>query len=153
MSLIRMFAAVFGVAFLVIGICGFVPPLLSPAMPGHTDQLMTHAFDGRLFGLFHVNAIHSGAHILFGVLGLIAASQSALARGYAWLVCLAYAGLAVMGLFPATNTLFGMAPMHGNDVWLHVVLSAAALVAAVALPGRTLAADDGLATAGPAPTV
>jgi hypothetical protein len=24
-----------------------------------------------------------------------------------------------MGLIPALNTLFGLAPIHGHDVWLH----------------------------------
>ncbi len=152
MSPIRLFALLFGVVFLLVGICGFVPAFLAapmPGMPDHTDQVV-HSFDGRLFGLFHVNAIHSGLHLLFGVLGLAACGRSAAARGYAGLVFLAYAGLAVLGLFPATDTLFGMAPIHGHDVGLHVFLAAAAGLAAVALPrgGKTTVVTT---TAVPAP--
>ncbi len=150
MSLIRLFALLFGVVFLLVGICGFIPACLTPPMAGHTDMVV-HAFDGRLFGLFHVNAIHSAAHLLFGVLGLVACGQSGVARGYAWLVFVAYAGLAVMGLFSATDTMFGMAPMHGNDVGLHVFLAAAAGLAALALPGGRKTALVTTTVADPAP--
>jgi hypothetical protein len=34
-----------------------------------------------------------------------------------------YAVLAVLGLIPATNTLFGLAPIHSADVWLHGALA------------------------------
>ncbi len=132
---LRVFARVFGLAFLVIGVCGFIPPLLSPPMPGHTDMVV-HQFDGRLFGLFHVNAIHSGLHLLFGVLGLTMSGTLTAARAYAWIVLVGYAGLVVLGLVPQTDTLFGMAPIAGHDVWLHVVLAAVAAPFAL-LPGRT----------------
>ncbi len=45
------------------------------------------------------------------------------ARGLAIL----YAVLAVMGLIPGLNTMFGLAPLHGNDIWLH---AGTALIAA-----------------------
>ena len=38
-----------------------------------------------------------------------------------------YGLLAVLGLIPATNTLFGFVPLHGHDVWLH---AGTALIAA-----------------------
>ena len=150
MSTIRVFAVVFGIVFLVVGICGFIPPLLSPPMPGHTNMVV-HSFDGRLFGLFHVNAIHSAAHLLFGVLGLVMAGSTASARAYAWIVAIAYGGLVVLGLFPATNTLFGLMPIHGNDVWLHIGLAVVALVfALIPSPAGTTMVPG---TATPAPAV
>ena len=50
------------------------------------------------------------------------------ARGAVFTV---YAVLAVMGLVPALNTVFGFIPIHGHDVWLHAVI---ALAAALVLP-------------------
>jgi hypothetical protein len=47
------------------------------------------------------------------------------ARLYARIVAVAYALLAVMGLVPALNTVFGLIPIHGHDVWLHAVIAAA----------------------------
>ena len=145
---LRLFARLFGLTFLLVGICGFVPPLLSPPMPGHTDMVM-HAYDGRLFGLFHVNAVHSSLHLLFGVLGLVMSGTAGQARAYARIVFVGYAGLVVLGLVPTTDTLFGLAPIAGHDVWLHLALAAVAAPFAF-LPvraGRTDAASAGTATA------
>jgi hypothetical protein len=38
-------------------------------------------------------------------------------------VAIAYGLLIVLGLLPQTNTLFGFVPLHGNDVWLHILLA------------------------------
>jgi hypothetical protein len=38
-----------------------------------------------------------------------------------------YGLLAILGLIPATNTMFGLVPIYGNDVWLH---AGTALIAA-----------------------
>jgi hypothetical protein len=38
-----------------------------------------------------------------------------------------YGILAVMGLIPALNTMFGLAPIFGHDIWLH---AGTALIAA-----------------------
>jgi hypothetical protein len=43
------------------------------------------------------------------------------ARGYAKGLAIIYGILAVMGLIPGLNTLFGLVPLHGHDVWLHAV--------------------------------
>jgi hypothetical protein len=37
-----------------------------------------------------------------------------------------YGGLAVMGLIPGLNTLFGLVPLFGHDVWLHAGTAAIA---------------------------
>ena len=56
------FALVLGLAFLLVGILGFVPAALThPAVTGH--DLRVQFADGYLFGLFHVNAVHSAVHI------------------------------------------------------------------------------------------
>jgi hypothetical protein len=38
-----------------------------------------------------------------------------------------YGLLAILGLIPGTNTLFGLVPIYGHDVWLHAL---SALIAA-----------------------
>ena len=125
---VRAFAMVMGIIFLVIGGLGFVPPLLThPA--GHdagAHGLQVRAFEGYLLGLFHVNVIHSLAHVLFGILGVVMARSYDSARTYARIVAVGYGLLAIMGLIPGANMLFGLMPLHGNDVWLHVLIAAAA---------------------------
>ena len=99
MGMARTVVAVFGVVYVVVGLAGFV--LESP-----------------LFGLFDVNALHSIVHILLGAILLYGASSTAAAvmtaRGVGALLVL----LGILGIpFPDG---FGIVPLGGNDIWLHV---------------------------------
>jgi hypothetical protein len=109
---------------------GFIPALLTqPAAGdhgGHAMPLRVTAFDGYLLGLFHVNILHSLVHVLFGVMGLAMARSYPSARRYAQIVAVAYFLLAILGLIPGTDTVFGLIPIHGHDVWLHLALAAIA---------------------------
>ena len=122
---VRNFAMVLGVAFLLIGILGFVPPALTNRGMGDHD-VHVRAFEGYLLGLFHVNVLHSLVHVLFGVMGILMSRTYDAARSYCRIVAVSYALLAVMGLIPRLNTVFGLIPIHGHDVWLHAVIAAAA---------------------------
>lgn len=105
------FALLFGVIFLLAGIAGFVPSLSPEHM--HRDA----AVASRLtLGLFPVNVVHNAVHCAFGLWGLIAARSVAAARGYARGAALIYAVLTVCGLPPRLDTLFGLAPLCGNDI-------------------------------------
>ena len=48
---VRYFALIYGIVFLVVGIAGFVPGLLSPLDPGD-PEVTINGSTGRLFGLF-----------------------------------------------------------------------------------------------------
>jgi hypothetical protein len=78
---------------------------------------------GDALGLFPVNIIHSGLHLLYGLWGLAAARSHGAARTYAKIVALSYGGLVILGLIPGLNTLFGLVPIFGHDVWLHAILA------------------------------
>jgi hypothetical protein len=45
---------------------------------------------------------------------------------YAQSLAVLYGALGVMGLIPGLNTVFGLVPLHGHDVWLHLGTAAAA---------------------------
>ena len=105
------FARIFGAIFVLVGVLGFVPPLVP---------------DGHLLGLFPVNAVHNLVHIALGAWGLVAGASVAAALIYFRGIAVIYGLLAVLGIFPATNMLFGLAPIHGADVVLHAVLALAA---------------------------
>lgn len=122
---VQRFAFVFGLVFLIVGIAGFVPGLT--VGHEHPDVTMTQGL-GLIFGLFPVNVLHNLVHLLFGVWGLAAARGPGGAILYAKIVAVAYALLAVMGLIPAAQlyTTFGLIPLYGHDVWLHLLLAAVA---------------------------
>lgn len=119
----RTFALILGIAFLAVGILGFVPQLVE--IPAEQPGLRVEMAHGLLFGLFPVNAVHNAVHLAFGIWGVVVWRDFAASRLYARSVAVIYAVLAVLGLVPATSTLFGLAPLHGHDVWLHVVIAVA----------------------------
>jgi hypothetical protein len=120
----RSFALIYGILFLVAGVAGFIPALVAPMDPA--VQLAIPGAAGRLFGLFPVNWLHDVVHLAFGVWGLAASRAFAASRVYGRSVAIIYAGLALFGLIPGLNTLFGLVPLHAHDVWLHAGLAAIA---------------------------
>ena len=120
----RYFALAYGIAFLLAGIAGFIPGLT--VHPGPEAGMQDAEAYGRLFGLFPVNWLHNLVHIAFGIWGLAVYRSVPSARIYARTVAIAYVVLAVMGLIPGLDTIFGLVPLFGHDVWLHVLLAAGA---------------------------
>jgi hypothetical protein len=114
-------ALVFGIVFAVVGAAGF---MAAPPPPDAPPLAFEHGH-GLALGLFPVNTLHNGVHLLFAVLG-IAAWAGGWARSYFQFLAVAYGLLAVLGLIPATSTTFGFIPIWGNDVWLHGAVAAAA---------------------------
>ena len=118
----RTFVLVWGIVFLGLAATGLVPGLLQePA--AHDPDLTVDAMHGRALGIFPVNILHTLVHLAFGIWGVIAYRDWDRARAYAKAVAIIYAGLVVMGLVPGLDTTFGLVPLHGNDVWLHLLLA------------------------------
>jgi hypothetical protein len=122
---VRTFARVWGILFLIIGIGGFIPGLMTEH--DHPDVTMEAGL-GLELGLFPVNLLHNLVHLVFGVWGLLSGRDAGSARSYAKATAVIYAVFVVMGLIPAARlwTTFGLVPLYGNDVWLHVILAAGA---------------------------
>ena len=114
------FALIAGFVYFVLGLLGLIPVMLVPppmdAPPTHFAMLY-----GYLLGLFPVNLLHTALNIIVGVAGLMAWSgrmnATLYARALAWL----FGVLAVMGMLPVVNTLFGVMPLHSHDIWLHAL--------------------------------
>jgi hypothetical protein len=117
----RKFALVFGLLFLAIGIAGFVPALVWPPEGGELAMNNVH---GMLLGSFPVSVVHNAVHLLFGLLGLAASRSVAQSVRYARLVALAYLAATVAGMIPGLDDMFGLMPLYGNNLWLHLGLAA-----------------------------
>lgn len=122
---VRTFALVWGILFLLIGAGGFIPGITTPHT--HPDVTMEAGL-GLELGLFPVNVLHNIVHLIFAVWGLAASRSFAGARTYAKATAVIYGLFVIMGLIPAANlwTTFGLVPLYGNDVWLHILLAAPA---------------------------
>jgi hypothetical protein len=122
---LRYFALIYGIVFLLVGIAGFIPALLAPPTPASPDVAVTTSY-GHLFGLFPVNVLHNLVHAGFGVWGLFAFASVASSLLYARAVAVIYAVFMILGFLPILNTLFGLVPLYGHDIWLHALLAGVA---------------------------
>jgi hypothetical protein len=127
---VQVLAGLAGIAFIVFGVVGFT-------RTGVGDWSV-HSF---VLG-FSVNPLHNLVHVAVGVLGLLMALGSGLARLYGWLLFLGFGALFVWGLMitgilaqnPASE--FGNPlALNTNDNWLHLGLALFGLLLAV-LPAR-----------------
>jgi Domain of unknown function (DUF4383) len=117
---VRNFALIAGIVYIVVGVLGFVPALLSSPPPG-APSLRVPAEYGYLFGLFPVNVLHSLVHVAIGIWGVIAWRTLGAARTFAASVAIIFAVLTILGLIPRANTLFGILPLFSHDIWLHAL--------------------------------
>ncbi len=142
----RPFAWIAGAILLVLGICGFVSPLVMV----EDDPLRVAAGVGgpQLFRLFPVSPVLSGLHIALGAWGLFAGSRLGRAVWFARRAALVFVLLTVMGFIPGADTMFGAAPLYGNNLLLHGLLAILSILFGwlyrrpLALPGAYDEGDD-----------
>jgi hypothetical protein len=133
--MVQSFARIVGIIFVVVGIMGFMPWFVQPLadMPG----LAVETGYGRLLGLFPVNVVHNLVHLGAGIWGIVAARSFMGSVTFARAIAIIFGVLTLLGLIPATNTLFGLAPLYGIDVLFHAVLAIVAAYFGFAAPART----------------
>ena len=117
MTLAQRIAQIFGWVFVLIGLAGF-------AATGSSMEA-NHELAPKLFGLFPVNVLHNVVHLLFGVWGILGARSLGGARGYFIGAGVIYLLLAALGTVAPDG--FGLVPIGGNDVGLHIFLALALL--------------------------
>ena len=113
MTLAQRIAQIFGWAFIAAGLAGFF------ATGGSMDA--NHLTAPKLLGLFPVNVLHNIVHLVFGVWGLLASRSVGGARGYFLGAGAIYLLLAALGTVAPDG--FGLVPIGGADVGLHIFLA------------------------------
>ena len=134
-DLARRAALIFGIAFLVVGVAGFIP--------GITQNLDDIEFAGHesraeLLGVFQVSVLHNLLHIAFGVAGLYLARRYSWARTYLLVGGAAYLLLLVYGVLVDEADDANFVPLNDADDWLHLGLGAAMVVLGLASTRRDL---------------
>jgi hypothetical protein len=112
------FALIAGGIYLGLGILGLIPAALLPPSIDAPPTNFTLLY-GYLLGLFPVNLLHSLMNIVVGAWGISAWSGRSSSISFARGLAVLFGALAVLGMFPVLNTMLGMIPIDGNDVWLH----------------------------------
>lgn len=133
-STARAAALLFGAAFLLVGVLGFVPGITADY---DALRFAGHESGAQLFGVFTVSVLHNLVHLLFGVLGVLAARANGSSRAFLMIGGGIYVLLWVFGLAMDHDSPANFLPMDNADDWLHLGLGVAMIAAGVA----TAAAD------------
>ena len=112
MTTVQRVAQIFGVVFILVALVGFYT--------GGMNMEADPATAPAIFGMFPVNLLHNIVHLLFGIWGLAASRSFTGAKQYAQIAGVIYLVLAAVGFVSPDG--FGMVPLGGNDIWLHVAL-------------------------------
>jgi Domain of unknown function (DUF4383) len=130
----RSLAGLFGVAFVVIGVLGFIPGVVSDY--GELRWWRTGS-GAELFGLFGTSVFHNLLYLGLGIVGLVAARSAAGSRAYLTGGGVLLVALGVYGLLIDRSGDANVIPVNRADDWLHLGLGVAMVYAGLAV---TLAA-------------
>jgi hypothetical protein len=119
---VRMFALILGIIYLLVGIAGFIPGLVTYPVTTDPNVVGRH---GYLLGLFPVNWLHNLVHLGVGAWGIFAYASLPAARVFSKSIAVIFGILFIFGLIPGLSSLFGLVPLWGHDIWLHLLTAAA----------------------------
>lgn len=126
----QLVAALVGVAFLVVGVLGFVPGITT-----HYSDLSFAGHDSgaKLLGIFQVSILHNIVHLLYGVVGVGLAKTADGARRFMLGGGVVYLALWVLGVLGGGDWI----PVNTADNWLHFVLGIAMVAGGFVLGRRS----------------
>jgi hypothetical protein len=111
---VQRVALIFGVGFLVAAIAGFLATGVNAMDPNPETA-------PRALGLFPVNVLHNLVHLVFGIWGIAAARTHSASRAFCQIAGVIYLLLVVLAFVDPTT--FGLVPIGGSDIWLHLILA------------------------------
>ena len=126
-------AAAVGAVFLLVGILGFVPGIVTDF---DSLKFAGHESEAELLGLFQVSVLHNLVHLLFGVAGLALARSLSGARAFLVGGGLVYLVLWIYGLAIDHGSDANFVPLNDADNWLHLALGVGMLALGFLLAPR-----------------
>jgi hypothetical protein len=115
----QMFALVFGIIYLLVGILGF-------AWTGF-DDWAAERYDEKVIGIFAVNPLHNIVHILLGAVWIGAAGAHATAKSVNALFGVVLLVVGILGMLEVLQWL-AIEDAAAPDNYLHLATGALALV-------------------------
>ena len=118
-TLAQLLAMVFGLAFLAVGILGFIPGITT-----NYDELGFAGSDSQaeLLGIFQISVLHNIVHLLFGAAGVWASRAWDSARMYLLGAGLIYLVLVIYGVIVGSGDA-NFVPLNTADDILHAGLA------------------------------
>ncbi|MFN6473857.1 MAG: DUF4383 domain-containing protein [Nostoc sp. SerVER01] len=138
----RYIALAIGIIYLLLGLAGFVPALVS--LPGSSESFVPldesagaySAGFGYIFGVIPTNFLHNLVRCAVGLLGITSYNNTTTARLFNRGFTIAYALLAIIGLLPLGKTFFGLMPLFGANVLLNALAAIAAGYYSIVIPAK-----------------
>lgn len=132
---IQKAAMLFGIIFLLVGLLGFIPGITQDF-----DRLTTFDDVGaKLLGIFGVNVLENAVHLLYGVVGLVAASSWAASKNYFVWGGVVYVGLWLYGLVIDEQSAANFIGLNMAAHWLHLALGVTMIAVGFLLSRRVVA--------------
>lgn len=143
----RKFALIGGIVMLALGALSLIPALYQ--YPGaYLPALNVETSYGLFLGIFPMNIFNKVALLIFGIAGILASRRptTSLPASISWSrwVFVAMGALAILGLIPQTNTLYGYWPLFGAEVWSHAIFAVLGAYFGFALPSKAHAENEWL---------
>ena len=111
-------ALAIGIVYTLVGVAGFF-------ITGF-DRFVNP--EGELLLGFSVNPLHNFVHVAIGVAGLALWNRLGSARGYGWILAIAYLPTFIYGLFVAgSEEPANFLALNTADNWLHIISALAGL--------------------------
>lgn len=129
MTLARTVALTLGAIYVVVGILGFIPPFVMGMAPMEMPSA-----SGNLIGIFPINALHNVVHLLIGGALLYGATATPTAILVSRAVGIVYVAVGLLGI-PFPNG-FGLLPLGGADILLHLATGAVLIAIGFAMPAQ-----------------
>ena len=117
---VNRFALILGIVYIAFGILGLISGFLV-APTGEAPDLSVTTLYGYIVGLFVVNILLTVIHLAIGVWGVVVSGNTLQSLMFARSVAIIFAILTIFGLVPGLNTVFGLMPLYGNNIWLHAL--------------------------------
>jgi Domain of unknown function (DUF4383) len=116
---VQELALLVGLAFLAVGIAGFIPGITT-----HYSDLSFagHGSGAKLFGVFQVSILHDLVHVLFGVAGIVLSRTRETARAFLVAGGAIYVVLFFYGLATPQDSAANFVPLDTADDYLHLAL-------------------------------
>lgn len=125
----QRFALFGGILMLVIGVVSLIPAFRGSM--ASLPPLFNETSYGLFLGILPLNVFSKIALVAFGIAGIVASRMKGTelpsSIRYSRIVFFVFGALAILGLIPQTNTLFGYWPLFGANI---IVNAAFALVGA-----------------------
>jgi hypothetical protein len=128
-SLVQTLAGLVGLAFLLVGIAGFIPGITTHLYGGL--DFAGHDGNAQLLGIFQISVLHNLVHIALGVAGLAFARTYDGARTYLLAGGIIYLALWLYGLIIDKDSGANFVPLDRADDWLHFLVGLGMIAAGV----------------------